>query len=166
MCIGKPLFFRVCCVCIQRRPCRQLSWRRTPHALGTPHSPEQGALCIGAIIFPEFVVLCNSETFIFFLTPKQSCWSRSFWILFNPKVANGVPVRKLFIYVRYWQRMRVPCACQRAESVKMGDPGQTSKVLQVLFQRDVIEKDPPNRISNWLEGVVLSDNALTCDSIM
>jgi hypothetical protein len=37
---------------------------------------------------------------------------------------------------------------QRAESIKMSDPGQTPKVLQVLFPRDVIEVDPPNHISN------------------
>ena len=60
----------------------------------------------------------------------------------------GVPVRELFVYVGYWQRTRVPRACQRAESVKMSDRGQTPKVLQVLFRRDVIEVDPPNSISN------------------
>ena len=60
----------------------------------------------------------------------------------------GVPVRELFIYVGYWWRMRVHHACQWAESIKMSDLGQTPKVLQVLFQGDVIEVDPPNHISN------------------
>jgi hypothetical protein len=78
----------------------------------------------------------------------------------------GVPVRKLFDHVGYWWRTRVPRAHQRAESIKTSYPGQTPKVLQVLFRRDVIEVDPPNHIWNWPEGVVLSDNALTWDSIM
>jgi len=60
----------------------------------------------------------------------------------------GVPVRELFFYVGYWRRTRVPRACQWAENVKTSDPGQTPKVLQVLFRRDVIEADPPNHISN------------------
>ncbi len=42
---------------------------------------------------------------------------------------TGVPVRELLVYVGYWHRMRVPRACQWAESVKMSDPGQTPKVL-------------------------------------
>jgi len=51
-------------------------------------------------------------------------------------------------YVGYWPRRRVLPARQQAESVKTSDPGQTPKVLQVLFPRDVIEVDPPNHISN------------------
>ena len=54
----------------------------------------------------------------------------------------GVPVRELFVYVGYWWRTRVLRARQWAENVKTSDPGQ------VLFQRDVIEVDPPNHISN------------------
>jgi hypothetical protein len=61
---------------------------------------------------------------------------------------TGVPMRELFIYVGYWRNTRVPCARQWAESEKTSDPGQTPKVLQVLFRRDVIEVDPPNYISN------------------
>jgi hypothetical protein len=61
---------------------------------------------------------------------------------------TGVPVRELFLYVRYWWRTRVLHAPQWAESVKTSDPGQTPKVLQVFFQRDVIEVDPTNHISN------------------
>jgi len=53
----------------------------------------------------------------------------------------GVPVKELFVYVGYWRRTRVPRARQRAENVKTSDPGQTPKVLQVLFRRDVIEVD-------------------------
>ena len=49
-----------------------------------------------------------------------------------------VPVRKLFVYVGYWRRTRVSCARRWAENVKTSDPGQTPKVLQALFQRDVI----------------------------
>ena len=60
----------------------------------------------------------------------------------------GVPVRELSVYVGYWRRTRVPRARQRAENEKMSDPGQTPKVLQVFFRRDVIEVDPPNHISN------------------
>jgi len=62
----------------------------------------------------------------------------------------GVPLMELFVYVGYWRRTRVPRARQRAraESVKTSDPGQTPKVLQVLFRRDVIEVDPSNHISN------------------
>jgi len=60
----------------------------------------------------------------------------------------GVPVRELFVYVVYWQRARVPCARQRAESIKTSESGQTPKALQGLFQRDVIEVEPPNHISN------------------
>ncbi len=60
----------------------------------------------------------------------------------------GVSVRELFICVGYWRRTRVPHAHQWAESVKTSDPGQTSKVFQLLFQRDVIEVDPLNHISN------------------
>ena len=59
----------------------------------------------------------------------------------------GVPVRELFD-VGYWRRTRVPRARQRAENVKTSDPGQTPKVLIVLFRRDVIEVDPTNNISN------------------
>ena len=61
---------------------------------------------------------------------------------------TGVPMKELFIYVGYWRNTRVPCARQWAESEKTSDPGQTPKVLQVLFRRDVIEVDPPNYISN------------------
>ena len=62
----------------------------------------------------------------------------------------GVPVRELFVCVGYWRRTRVPRARQWTENIKMSDPGQTPKVLQVLFQRNAIEVDPPNHISNWL----------------
>jgi len=60
----------------------------------------------------------------------------------------GVPVREFFVYVGYWWRTRILRARQWAENVKTSDPGQTPKVLQVLFRRDVIEVDPPNHISN------------------
>ena len=60
----------------------------------------------------------------------------------------GVPVRELFVYVGYLRKMRVSRACQWAENIKTSDPGQTPKVLQVLFRRDVIKVDPPNHISN------------------
>jgi len=46
---------------------------------------------------------------------------------------TGVPERKLFDLVGYWQRTRVPCAHQWAESAKMSDPRQTTKATQVLF---------------------------------
>jgi hypothetical protein len=60
----------------------------------------------------------------------------------------GVPVRELFNYVGYWQRTRVPHAGQLAESAKKSDPGQTLKLIQVLFRGDIIEVDPANHISN------------------
>ena len=60
----------------------------------------------------------------------------------------GVPVRELFVYVGYWKRTRVPCAPQWAESAKKSDSGTTLEVLQVYFQRDVIQVDHPNHISN------------------
>ena len=45
----------------------------------------------------------------------------------------GVPVRGLLDNVGYWQRTRVICAHQWAESAKKSDPRKTPKVVQVLF---------------------------------
>jgi hypothetical protein len=45
----------------------------------------------------------------------------------------GVPVMELFHNVGYWQRMRVHCACQRAEKEKKSNPGKTPEVVQVLI---------------------------------
>ncbi len=60
----------------------------------------------------------------------------------------GVPVMELFHNVGYWWRTRVRRACQRAERGKKSDPGKTPKVVQVLFQGDVVEVHPLNHISN------------------
>ena len=64
----------------------------------------------------------------------------------------GVPVKELLDDVGYWRRTRVPRACQRAASVKKRNRATTSTVVQVLFQWDVFEVDPPNHISNSPEG--------------
>ncbi len=56
-----------------------------------------------------------------------------------------VPVKGLLDDVGYWRRMRVPRACQRAESVKKHNRASTTTVVQVLFQWDVFEVDPPNQ---------------------
>jgi hypothetical protein len=60
----------------------------------------------------------------------------------------GVPVMELFHNVGYWQRTRVCCACQQAERGKKSNPGKTPKVVQPLFQGDVVEVHPPNHTSN------------------
>jgi hypothetical protein len=69
----------------------------------------------------------------------------------------GVPVKGLLKDVGYWQRTRVPCACQRAASVKKRNHASTTTVVQVLFRWDVFEVDPPNHISNSTEGEGLDD---------
>ncbi len=45
----------------------------------------------------------------------------------------GVHVKELLDNVGYWQRMRVPRACQRAASVKKRICATTTTVVQVLF---------------------------------
>jgi hypothetical protein len=49
-----------------------------------------------------------------------------------------VPVGALFNNVGYWWRTWVPCACQWAERTKKSILGKTPKVVQLLFQEDVI----------------------------
>ncbi len=64
----------------------------------------------------------------------------------------GVPVKGLLVNVGYWRRTRVPRACQRAASVKRRNHASTTTVVQVLFQWDIFEVDPPNHISSSPEG--------------
>jgi hypothetical protein len=64
----------------------------------------------------------------------------------------GVPAKELLKDVGYWRRTRVPRACQRAASVKKRNHASTTTVVQVLFQWDVFEVDPPNHISSSPEG--------------
>ncbi len=60
----------------------------------------------------------------------------------------GVPVKELLDDVGCWQRTRVSCACQPAASIKKRNRASTTTVVQVLFQWDLFEVDPPNHISN------------------
>ncbi len=45
----------------------------------------------------------------------------------------GVPVKELLDDVGYWQRTRVPHACQWAASVKKRNHASTTTVVQVLI---------------------------------
>jgi hypothetical protein len=74
---------------------------------------------------------------------------------------GGVPVKELLDDVGYWRRTRVPRACQLAASVKKRNHASTTTVVQVLFQWDVFEVDPPNHISTSPDGEGLDD----CDLI-
>ncbi len=69
----------------------------------------------------------------------------------------GVPVKELLNDIGYWQRTRVPRACQWAASIKKCNRASTTTVVQVLFRWDAFEVDPPNHISNSPEGESLDD---------
>jgi hypothetical protein len=49
-----------------------------------------------------------------------------------------VSVGGLFNNVGYWQRTKVPCACQRAERTKKSNPEKSPMVAQPLFRGDVV----------------------------
>ncbi len=65
----------------------------------------------------------------------------------------GVPAKELLNDVGYWQRTRVPRACQLTGcECKKACRTTTTTVVQVLFRWDVFEVNPPNHISNSPEG--------------